>query len=426
VSRHAIEPTRDSPPARATRIGLFGVFGAGNIGNDGSLESMLAYLRAAHPDATLDIMCPGPKRIKAGYGIEGRLLQWYTKYANQTSGLIAIVLKSAGKGLDAFRTASWVRSHDLVIIPGTGILEATLPMRPTSTPYALYLACASGKLFRTKVALVSVGANVISQQLTKRIFAAAARLASYRSYRDGQSRDAMRRAGLDTSGDGVYPDLAFGLPTPPDSTIGSRTVGVGVMAYYGGNDDRKRADEVHASYTRKMTTFVRWLVDTDHEVRLFPGDDLDNAVTQVIMTEVLADRPDLKPTQITAAPVSSFSELMREVAYVSTVVATRYHNVLCALKLGKPTVSVGYAAKNDVLMAEMGLSEFCLSASTLDVDCLMERFTELERRSSELRPAIADCTGAKARQVAAQFAAVSSLISSAHEPVRESAQVAGA
>ncbi len=423
MTRGGAGPARESQAARASiRVGLFGVFGAGNIGNDGSLESMLTYLRAAHPDVTLDIMCPGPKRIKAGYGIEGILTQWYTKYANQTSGVLGTLLKCAGKGFDAFRTASWVRRHDLVIVPGTGILEATLPMRPTSTPYAVYLASASGRMFGTRVAFVSVGANVINQRLTRRIFAAAARLAGYRSYRDAQSRDAMRRAGVDTSGDQVYPDLAFGLPAPPDNTLGPRTVGVGVMAYYGGNDDRKRADEVHAAYTEKMTAFVRWLIDTDHDVRLFPGDDLDNPVAAAIRAEILADRPDLEPDRIVAAPVPSLSALMTEMACVSTVVATRFHNVLCALKLGKPTVSVGYAAKNDVLMAEMGLAEFCLSARSLDVERLIERFTELERQSSQLRPAIVKCTAEKTRLVAEQFAAVSSLIGD--ESARESAQVA--
>ena len=34
---------------------------------------------------------------------------------------------------------------------------------------------------------------------------------------------------------------------------------------------------------------------------------------------------------------------MRAMAPVGTVVATRYHNVMCALKLSKPTISLGYS-----------------------------------------------------------------------------------
>ena len=77
---------------------------------------------------------------------------------------------------------------------------------------------------------------------------------------------------------------------------------------------------------------------------------------------------------------------MREMAPVGTVVAIRYHNVICALKLCKPTISIGYATKHDLLMADMGLSEFCQFANTLDVDRLIEQFTELESRSGGADP----------------------------------------
>ena len=74
------------------------------------------------------------------------------------------------------------------------------------------LALRIGRLFGTKVALVSVGANVMNQRLTRWLFNFAARLAFYRSYRDIGSRDAMRQRGLDTTQDHVYPDLVFGTP----------------------------------------------------------------------------------------------------------------------------------------------------------------------------------------------------------------------
>ena len=56
----------------------------------------------------------------------------------------------------------------------------------------------------------------------------------------------MRKMGVDISRDPVYPDLAFALPTPSDIYGTRGTVGVGVMAYHGGNDDRRQADEIHA------------------------------------------------------------------------------------------------------------------------------------------------------------------------------------
>ena len=79
---------------------------------------------------------------------------------------------------------------------------------------------------------------------------------------------------------------------------------------------------------------------------------------------------------------------MRQIAATDVVVATRYHNVVCALKLGKPTVSVGYAEKNDVLMAEMGLGGFCQHVERLDLDRLIEQFTQLVADRQRYEPGI--------------------------------------
>ena len=59
------------------------------------------------------------------------------------------------------------------------------------------------------------------------------------------------------------------------------------------------------------------------------------------------------------------------------VVATRFHNIVSALKLGKPSISIGYAEKNDVLMAAMGLGDFCQHIERLSLDRLMRQLSTL-------------------------------------------------
>jgi polysaccharide pyruvyl transferase WcaK-like protein len=393
----------------APRVGLFGLLGSGNIGNDVSMEAVLRYLRAEHPDAIIDAMCVSPDRL-SDYDVETVPLFWYHKYEHRVSGTPAIALKVLGKGIDAFRTAAWVRRHDVVIVPGMGVLETTLPLRPWLTPYEMFLLCTSGRLFGTKVALVSVGASLINQRLTRWLFDSAARLAYYRSYRDSASRDAMRQRGLDTSRDYVYPDLAFGIPTPPCGAGDPGTVGVGVMAYYGSNDDRHRADEIHASYIENLKLFTRWLVDSGRRVRLLTSDASDESVVQEILADVRAYRPDLHPTWVAAEPVCSFAELTQAIAPLGTVVATRFHNIICALKLAKPTIAIGYAAKTTAIMADAGLSEFCQSADSLDVGMLTEQFSELNRRSAELKRTIAERNALNARLLEDQFRKLSAVL----------------
>ena len=411
-----LRPTkkRTQETAAAPRVGFFGLLGAGNLGNDGSLEAVLAYLRTEHPDAIVDCKSTRPDQVTARYGFPATQMRWY-QTEHETVPIAKGVKVPIGMIIDAFRTASWVRRHDVVIVPGMGVLEAAVPLRPWHTPYAMFLLCASGRLFKTKVALVCVGATVIRQRLTRRLITAAARLAYYRSYRDTYARDAMQQMGIDTSGDAVYPDLAFSLPTPRGAPVVARTVAVGVMDYHGGNDDRGQADEVHASYVEKMKTFILWLVDSGRPVRLFATDVHDEPVVREVIADVHALRPGLGLQQVIAEPVSSLEELMQRLASVDTVVATRYHNVLCALKLAKPTLSIGYAAKFDVLMAEMGLAEFCQSARSLDVDLLIKQFTELESRSAQLQQTLTESNAAKVRLLDHQFATLSAVLFGAAE-----------
>ncbi|MCI3927913.1 polysaccharide pyruvyl transferase family protein [Streptomyces sp. AN091965] len=386
----------------AVRVGVFGLLGSGNLGNDGSLEAVLGHLRAEHPEAVVDALCGGPEAVTARYRIPATRLHWYRGEYRTASRAGAIAGKGLGKLVDAVRTAAWVRKHDVVIVPGMGVLEATLPLRPWGFPYALFLLCASGRLLRTRVALVGVGAAPIADRPTRALVRWSARLAAYRSYRDAMSRDALREMGVDTARDGVYPDLAFALPTPPAGTP-SGTVCVGVMAFHGGNDDRARAEEIHRRYLDGVTRFVRALVEDGRPVRLLTGDGVDATVVTAIRAAV--DSP-----LVTAAEATSLADLMKEAAAADAVVATRYHNLICALKAGTPTLALSYAAKSDALMDRMGLGAYCHPAREVDADRLLEQFRALEKQSAELRGTLIERNRLAARQLQSQFAELSSAL----------------
>jgi polysaccharide pyruvyl transferase WcaK-like protein len=398
-----------SGAAPAPRVGLFGLLGSGNLGNDASMEAVLGYLRSYHPDAVLDAMCMGSEQVRGRYGFDAIPLLWCQRYEQRASGMLAAGLKALGKVIDPFRTASWVRRHDAVIVPGMGVLEASLPLNPWGWPYTMLQLGAFGRLFGTKVALVGVGAGVIKQPATRWLFVRAARLAFYRSYRDAQSRDALQQQGLDTSADPVHPDLVFSLPSSPVPG-NPEVVGVGLMAYYGSNDDRKRADEIYASYIGNVESFIRWLLEGGRRVRLFYGDAADEPAVAQVLTDLGGYRSDPGPLRLAAERVTSYAELSQAMAPVGAVVATRYHNVVCALKLGKPTISIGYAKKNVVLMEDMGLPEFCQYAHSLDVGKLIEQFTKLERDADQLRAVIEKGNAENARLVADQFTALDALL----------------
>lgn len=403
------------------RIGLFGLLGAGNIGNDASMMAVVSYLRTEHPDAVLDAMCPGPEKLKERYGINATSLYWHHAYEQDASGITAVLLKVTGKGVDAVKIACWVRQHDLVIVPGMGVLEASLPLRPWETPYAMFLLCASGRLFRTKVALVSVGANLIKPWATRCLSNAAARLASYRSYRDSGSREVMCQRGIDVTHDRVYPDIVFALPEPAYGPGDKSVVGIGVMEYHGTNDDRKQADGIHAAYVATLKQFARWLVGNGYRIRLFVGDTCDIRIADEIIDYLHACIPGLGSSRAVAEQMASFDDLTRAMAPAGYVIATRYHNVICALKLGRPVISLGYAAKNLAVMSDAGLGNFCQSANSLDAGRLIRQFHELAAKHAELRQTITSRNVENARLLRRQFEELSGMISPARPRGRLSA-----
>jgi polysaccharide pyruvyl transferase WcaK-like protein len=378
------------------------------------MEAVLGYLRAEHPDAVIDALCSDPGALTARYGIPAAHLRSYAPGRARSHGARAVAGRAIGLGLgmamDGWRIPAWVRRHDAVIVPGMGVLETTVPIRPWKTPYWMFLLCVAGRLSGTKVALSSVGANVTRHQATRWLTVAAVRAAHYRSFRDQLSRDAMGQMGVDTAADTVSPDVAFALPTPAGVRCAPGTVGVGVMDYSGDNDETAVQDRLRANYLEQVTTFTRWLLDTGHPVRMFTSDTVDQPVIDEIVAEIRSQRAELDPALLATDPAETVTDLMRQIASVETVVATRYHNVLYALLQAKPALALAYGAKHEQLMADAGLPGYSLQCRSLDAGQLIEKFTELEREAETVRCTIAERNAVKAQLVREQLAAMCAAI----------------
>jgi hypothetical protein len=244
-----------SAPERPVRVGVFGLLGSGNLGNDGSLEAVLGLPPRRPPGRGRGRpvrRTRGRERPGSGSpppGCTGTAPSTGPRHARARSRR-----KGLGKFVDIFRTAAWVRKHDVVIVPGMGVLEATLPLRPWGFPYSLFLLCASGRLTRTRVALVSVGAAEIRNRPTRALVRWSGRLAAVpllpgrpipgRDAGDGRGHQRATRSTRTSPSPCRHRRRAR-----PRTRRG--TVCVGVMDFHGGNDDRARADEIYAALPRR-------------------------------------------------------------------------------------------------------------------------------------------------------------------------------
>lgn len=406
------------------RVGLFGRIGAGNLGNDASLESVLHYLRREHPDAVLDAMFTGPEPVGERYGLPVVRLNWLRPAGRSRSRLLHVLLTVLRIGIgaiaDAIWIGTWVRRHDVVILPGMGLFETDLAQRPWEFPYSLFLVSVTGKLFHTKIAYVSVGATTVDQPVTGGLLKIACRFADYRSFRDQSSLDAARRMGVAGPSDPVYPDLVFALPVPPARPSAGAvsgavsgvlsSVAVGVMAYDGTPADRYRAAEVRSAYTGKMTQLVRSLIDDGHRVRLMIGDVNDLPVVEEILADARSRWTGPAEPPVVFEAVSTIDDVMDQLSQADLVVGTRFHTVLVALMLGKPTIAIAYGRKHTELMNQLGVGEWVQQIAELDEDLLEKQVAALENDRERIAQVLAERAAANRARLSEQFDRLSAVL----------------
>jgi polysaccharide pyruvyl transferase WcaK-like protein len=389
-------PTGSAAPAtpeatrRRIRVGLIGLFGIGNSGNDGSLEAVIAAIRARRPDARLVCICPEPAMVGCQHGLDGRALASPPPTHPAARLLDRLTLTVPRRIAHLWLAWRGLGGIDVLLFPGTGVLD-DMGTGPGGMPMTIFIWCMAARLRRRRIAFVSVGAGPINHRMSRWLMKMAAAAAVYRSYRDEASREFMASIGLRTEKDGVYPDVAFGLPLPsrtPPALHNPPTIAIGVMAYYGWAFDPVLGDPIYRAYLGKLASLTAQLVDRGCRVRLLTSDTRDGtAVEELVAGLSMPHRRN--PRLAVAPPTYTLRELMGQLADVSAVVATRFHTVVCALMLARPTISLGYAAKNDVLMRDVGLGDYCQHAETFDLGALTQQLDRLLQSRAKVQDELA-------------------------------------
>ena len=348
---------------------------------------MIGLVRRARPDARLVCFCDGPQQIQHRMAIKAIAIRPFNVNHGGRLGRGILALLAAVPHL--IRAILHTRKLDAVIVPGTGILD-DFCCGPSGLPFDIFLWALAARLTRTPFWLVSIGAGPIVHPYSRRLMIWAAKLARYRSYRDAGSKLFLGEAGVDTRNDMVVPDLAFDLGRPdPIPASKPVTVGIGVMNYWGWSSP-ERGSAIHGRYQYRLSQFCVWLLEQGYRIRLLPGDDADNTAIRSLETllRMQLNNPDLMHN-VVAEPAHDLSDVMAQMAATELVVATRFHNIVCALKMGKPTLSLSYAEKNAELLNDAGLGDFMQDVESLDVDNLKLQFASLVGEREALATRIA-------------------------------------
>jgi len=382
--------------AKRRKIALFGTFGTGNLGNECTLQAMLFNIRRRVPNAQVSCICRNPKETASTYGIHALAIRKMPlqRINNRAWRLLKKIFLAIPVDLYRwFSVIKQLKGTHMLIMTGTGMLS-DYGIGPLGLHYDILRWCVAAKLRQCKVLFVSVGAGPICRPLSRFLVKAALRLADYRSYRDSFSKEYLKSIGFDADDDAVYPDLAFSLPEgvfPDVQDNGDKCapVGVGLITHYVQRSLSDNPEKLYREYTTKMASFIRWLLEHNHSVRWLIGDVVyDSRVRKDVRTVLEQSGLAYEKSDIIDEPAESFEELLSHLAGTKVVVASRFHNLLLALMLGKPALAISFHEKDDSLMTAVGLQEFRQDIANLDVSRLKEQFVRLEDDADRLRQEI--------------------------------------
>lgn len=445
-------PARGAGATRSRTIAFFGNFGTHNLGNECTLRAIIQNTHKRLPTAMLTCVCTRPQETAETHGIPAFPISY--RFGNTSTSrpprghddpvtrlirrLVIRAPREIAEWVRAFRT---LNDTDALVMTGTGML-GDFGIGPLDLHYEILKWSIVARLRGCKLLFVSVGVGPIRHPLSRWIVKAALSLADYRSYRDRFSHEYLESIGFDASRDRVYPDLAFSLLSTavPDVPSGNRegngrVIGLGLMEYYGQHRSPHDGERVYQRYIERVARFAAWLLAHGHSVRLLVGDLVyDKRVKGDLLRLVRQSGARFDPDRIIDQPLASLEDLCEQLAQTDMVVATRFHNVLLALMLGRPVIALSYHEKVRSLMGGVDAADYCVDAEELDVPELIERFKRLDEHAETFRSSMKQKTDEYRRALDEQYAHIlgdllaaesGAAVNAGHAPIRGLSSPAG-
>ncbi len=401
-------------------IGIMGPFGFGNLGDAAIQQAMIQHLCDRIPQAQIYGFSLNPEDTETRHNIKsypvGRIASF--GWAGRSSGTTAFerfnlfvnrLQSSPNKNFRKFfrllasipveviaivEGSRWLKGMDAFIVSGGGQLDDYWG-GPWHHPYTLFMWATLARLRGVKFKFVSVGKGSLESSLSRWFVRRALRNASYRSYRDMETKEFVKQIGFPND-DPVSTDLAYSLMVNSNVNVAKNgyhgVVGIGPMAYYDPRVWPKKDICVYQEYLSKLAQFTVWLLEQNFAIRLFPGEAVhDHAVIQDFCRLLEQSGYVAQPGQVIYEPVDTVDALMDQLTCMDVVVASRFHGVLLSQLVNKPILALSYHSKVDVLMNETGQEAFCFPIERFSVETIKERFQVLWANREQIPAQLEQC-----------------------------------
>jgi polysaccharide pyruvyl transferase WcaK-like protein len=416
----------------ALRIALLTPYSGGNLGDAAIQDAMITNLRARLPNARLSgislncenflerhgtaafpLCANGNHFYKMSYGIQSdsgpqkdvsvpnrRTLARRLKDALNKQPGLSRFLKSLRRGMFAIpnelihwvRGYHFLRQHNLLVISGGGQMDEEWG-GAWGHPFALFKWTLLARLARVPSAVVSVGAGKVKSPLSRLFIFAALRRASYRSYRDENSRNVAANLLKTATGDPVVPDLAFGLRTTEESqsasirslSQGRPVVAISPIAYAKPKNWPHQDPAVFDNYLQQMAKTLRELAERDYFLVMVwssLGDD-ESVISQIL--EKLDDATRRKLEGCLHIPrIRTWKELVTLLQEADSLIASRLHSVILGFVTQTPTVAISFDPKVNWVMKDLGQTDYLLDIHNFKAQDVLGAFDRMKNAEASV------------------------------------------
>lgn len=429
LTGNEIEAARPDAPGRsAPKVGILGHFGDRNLGDEAMIEAFLARIRRRWPGLEVRIFSMHPSDSARRYDCRAYAIRQGTEYEQEyripaafaapatpgspptdTDGpaesqdpprtfldqiarlvprgrLRSAVGAIARNVLEAIREIGFLwrsigraRGLDVMYVTGSNQFLDNFG-GPWGFPYTLLKWTVICRLVGCRVAYVSKGAGPLDGALSKWMIARALGMADYLSFRDAGSRELIR-SGCGFDGP-VVADLANSLDLgwlepqadPSPHATGGLRIFINAMPVYDPRYWHAADADKYRVYTTTIGEVTRTLQGMGHDVTFFATQFPDAAVARDVLDSRVA--PDGAANVAIEVP-PTVAELLALLNRADIVIATRFHGILMALLLGKPTVGICYYRKSREILAEAQMSDFAFDIDDIDSAAVVEAVRRL-------------------------------------------------
>jgi polysaccharide pyruvyl transferase WcaK-like protein len=435
---------RGSGAAMVRRIGLLNHIGWGNLGDDATEAAVMQNINKRWPDAEISLFSMNPPDTRARHGVAAYPIrtEFWKRAERQDDNNVAaagapiknaLTIKNALRRfsllfrlLRAVKTATIsvpsglfiearflgrsfliLRSLDLLIVSGGGQLLDSWG-GPWKFPYTIFIWTLLARLSGIKCYVLNVGAGPLDDPLARWFVRNALRLADYVSFRDGKSRDLVRKVGFKGESH-VFADCVCSLDTPssPKPTLAAkkgRVVGLSPMAYC---DPRVYWQKDRAAYERfvdNVASFGGWLHQKDYRLALFSTDIwFDSPTIEEVKSRIEAAIGGPNSEAVKQERIASIDDLIVRMKGMDFIVTCRFHGVVFAHLLNKPVLALSHHTKVATLMNDLGLAKYCVDIRKCDGNMLQETFLSMVADEDKIKSRMAETLAAFRLGLSSQF-----------------------